>query len=223
MPEQLTAVDDGLDTATLREAEYGGTPLPLIRQIFAELLALGVKCTRFLEPGCGPAPFCAVAREVWNPVTAGVELRDEEEDFAMYNVDALSIGAFDLEFVRELWLEQKPDLAATNPPFTLAVKWAQLMLEAAGRALLLLPSDWHSKSEQACEEFERSGLERHIAHQWLIPGRIGFYGPGHGTDRITYSWWLLTETGAFTPGRWPCARLPRLPSQDRRWTVRPGT
>ncbi len=223
-PQQQSLVEDGLDPHTLRAAEYGGTPLPVIRQGLEYLRdRLGLSPKSFFEPGSGPAPFCKVARQVWPGIrAAGCDIREEERQWAPHNTSS-----------PYLWwnttFHQAPavsvDLVATNPPFSLTVEWMERALELAQDVLFLLPDNWHCSSETASEEFEDSGLENSLAHQLIVPGRIAFYG-GSKTDATTYSWfhastrpWLVEPP---TDG-WVARRLTRLPSSHRKWNGhRPG-
>lgn len=227
---QATLIDDGRSEEELREAEYGGTPLPLIRQGLGALHRITgprFKVLSFVEPGCGPAPFCRVVREVYpKAIRYACDVRDERA-FAERN--ALAYWTIDFTTLsRKLDVSPKIrriDLMATNPPFSLAFDWAELGIELASYVFLLLPDDWHKRTKARYERFA-ARLAHHVVAQLQIPGRIAFYG-GSRTDRVSYSWWLLSkEKSAIAPGSdpmWRTFMLRMLPPACRRWQgCRPG-
>jgi hypothetical protein len=230
---QLQLVDDGRDPTTLRDAEYGGTALPIIRQLLTTLRSrAGLVVVRaFFEPGSGPAPFCKVAREVWSGVhTSACDFRGSERQDAERNADrfeAVSLAAMAGKLIVDG--ERLPDLIATNPPFSAAMDFAEVGLELAPDVVLLLPDDWFKRKEDDPAEFIERGLDRTLVVQLQIPGRIAFYG-GSGTDRVSYSWWHfsshrdeLWRSYQNVPNRWRTELLPMLPSSERRWAgFRPG-
>lgn len=227
---QLHLVDDELDPHTLREASYGGTPLPLVRQLLTTLRdRAGLPVVlRFLEPGSGPAPFCKVAREVWAAVhTTACDIRSREREFAEHNADRF-IACSMLQLLEEPE-RNGADLMSTNAPFPDAFDFAETGLALAPDVVLLLPDDWWKRKEDDPQEFIDRGLDRALVCQLQIPGRIAFYG-GSATDRVSYSWWhfsthhdQLWRVYQGAPRRWRTEVLDMLPSDRRKWSgCRPG-
>lgn len=232
---QLALVADGRDPETLRDAEYGGTPLPIVRQILTALRdRAGIVSPRtFFEPGSGPAPFCKVAREVWRRGvhTVANDIRVDEIDEASRNADSFCGGPF--EMLHAHWADDEDaepiDVIGSNPPFSLAFEFITLGLELARDVVMVLPDDWYKRTEDRCERFVDLGLDRALVVQMQILGRVAFYG-GSGTDRVSYSAFHFSTSRdeawrryQGVAGRWRTEMLPMLPSSDRRWAgCRPG-
>lgn len=207
------------DEARARQFEADLTPAPMVRQMLG-LLRRGMEddpC-RILDPAAGAGVFGMVAAELWpGSLRDAVEPREEEsESLARHYSRHLCAR------LEDCWRELcgPYDLIAANPPFTRALEWVPLlrsMLSHDGVLVVLQLDDFGQRSEAGAEVFARHPpLEC-----WRVPGAVGFRGSLTGSDQRSYAWWIWGSRRRAS-ATWQTRNLPRLSSDQRRWTVRPG-
>lgn len=226
--------DGGPDLERLREFDADFTPTPVVRQVLLHLRdEMGLRPRTMLDPCAGGGVFGMVAREVWpHCLRVAIEPREEELDNLLNHYDFVRRGGVEsLETEHVVgWTEGIGfDLIVTNPAFSL---WPGIVddlvpnLSRFGHLVLLGLCDVLLRGEAGLEVATR----RPPSNELPIPGAIGFRGPGinpkngkpWGTDQRSYSWWDWRKHDGLQPC-WLRDPLPRLPSADRRWTVKPGT
>ncbi len=182
-----------------------------------ERLGLRPGLTQFplLEPACGTGAILRVLREAWHDAP----LRGFELDFdrAQASRDA---GFRDVECRDSLgpagW--GLAVLAMTNPPFSLALGFAERGIAERLNTLLLLRLNFLGAEGRVA--FHRA----HPAHIFSLGRRPTFGLNKHGkpgTDSCEYGWFGWGP--AFTPNRWEPLDLGLVPAHARVWEQRRGS
>lgn len=235
--------DEGPDRDRWAAHDADFTPLPVIRQGLSCVLRLvqyfseeSYKPVAACDPAAGAGAFGVVFRELLAPFcqTTGIEVREEERAHVERNYDIAVIGSFE-SAVHDVAL----DLVATNPPW--GTRWPQIARAVIPRArvvALLGPTTW-GHSDEPAEALDL--FEQHPPWCCLrVPGRVQFRtgtnprtGTKYSADNRKVAWWvwiddaipLVRNVGYVVPDMpaFATITLPRLPKEDRRWTVRPGT
>jgi hypothetical protein len=194
---------------------------------------------RVLDVGAGYGAWSSEMRRLaqrqgWPVQITGVELKAERERYLRRWCDEVRIGDWqavlgrgrDVACLASSYLPSV-DLAIGNPPFDeiTGPKGAKRPPEECMPAVLLRHAPavllLHTQQAFARSEAGRASW-RHTppAASWIVPGNVGFRGPGQGNDTRCYqvTLWLRDHTG-------PCSvyMLDDLPPSARSWSVPPGT
>jgi hypothetical protein len=230
--QQDLGFDSGApDHERLRAYDADFTPGPVVAQGLEWVDRLVGAPDVFLDPSAGAGVFgqqyAALAPRSHR---IGIEIREEE----FPGVEAHYMSAHHSSF--ESWgaeTDVRPDIIATNPPFTLFAEFVETSHEilAADGALMLLGLSTWGQSAAGAALFERFMP----IVQLRIGGRIGFRGPGHnpktgdpwGSDLRDYSWWIWMPSAItrhfYGDPYWRTIQLPSLSLAQRTWRVKPGT
>jgi len=153
--------------------------------------------TTFLEPGAGRGPFCQAARLYLPNVcrVVGVEMHTPPRDRFKYELVTQDFLAWQPKF--------RPNLIATNPPFTPAAAFIQhsQALLAPGGLMLYLMRVGILGSKKRRELWQQVNL----LETWIIRPRPSFQYEG-GSDASEYAFFVMD-------GRQPkagCSRSVRL-------------
>lgn len=235
---QQSLIDKPADGMSERvEREVGLTPTPVVRQgmewVARTLMAIP---KRILDPSAGTGVFGKVCRELWpDAYIVGFEPRGDAAAMSERHYDRMFSREFDFRIARDAIRGEEYELAATNPPFSMAYEWLGYLLAVSQLVVFLHKSQLTTDSDKV----DAMATRFLPCAEARIAGRLGMFGPGKnprtgqkwGTDSVTYSWWafdfdaLIDEHIEEGVDRttWPCTRLPLLPPKDRRWVVTPGT
>ena len=221
--EELDMDGGGPDLKRMRQYEVDYTPEPVVRQALEKLKNHGLNPGDILDPSAGHGVFGVVSDELWPGAwTYAVELREEEKDHLTQLYSMVSIQNF-LSFDTHM----KFDLCTSNIPFSFFEKFVPRALDFSEIVMFLGPSDL-GHSQDGAKFFEQYCP----THQWRIPGRISFRGPGlnpktgkpWGSDQRNCSWWIWEKGFRIgNGGRWVCETLPILSAHDRAWREIPGS
>jgi hypothetical protein len=224
----------GPDYDRLREFDADFTPGPVVHQGLATVAELLPEDPALvLDPSAGAGVFGQQAKVVWPSARLiGLEPRAEEGAHLAQNYTRHATTTFQ-EWAEGDIADARPNLIATNPPFSLFPEFVELgldLLSDTGMLMLLGLSTW-GQSADGIRLFDRFWP----ALQIRIGGRIGFRGPGinpkngkpWGVDQRDYSWWIWVP-GRIVPrfyGRpyWRTLQLPVLSTAQRTWREKPGT
>ncbi|MCU0687981.1 MAG: hypothetical protein MUF34_38010 [Polyangiaceae bacterium] len=179
-----------------------------------EKLGLRPGLTRapLLEPACGTGAILRVLREAWHDAPMrGFEL-DADRAQAARNDGGFDVTTRDA-LSPEPWAPA--GLAMTNPPFSLALEFAERGIAERLNTLLLLRLNFLGAEGRVA--FHRA----HPAHIFSL-GRRPIFGLNKhgkpGTDSCEYGWFGWGP--AFTPNRWEPLDLSLVPAHARTWERR---
>jgi Methionine biosynthesis protein MetW len=169
-----------------------------------------------LEPACGDGAILRVLRDARASVPlVGIELDEERASEARAHGFCVSTGD---ALGPDLWSSRSAlplGLAFTNPPFSLAVEFAQRGIKERVNTMLLLRLNFLGSADRVA--FHKA----HPAHIFTLGRRpsFGLNKDGKpGTDSCEYGWFGWGE--AFTPNRWEPLDLEAVPAVDRLWEKR---
>lgn len=168
--------------------EFYPTPDWCLKQLLAFLHLPG---GLWLEPALGTGNVVRAVDDVRNDVhwtTADIV----PEYLADHTLDYTDLDG-------PLVVEKFFDVAITNPPFSLALLFAQQMLIDADIAILLLRLDWLSPSTQQRSLTVRDPwLRNNKPYVLILPNRPSFT-VGGGSDSNEYGWfcWGVGEPGTY--------------------------
>lgn len=229
MTGQQDLIEDDSPHDRYRDHEADFTPAPLVSQLFGWIASrTDLRVRKFLDMSAGAGVFGREAKRTWpNSYRVAVEPRIEEHDHLEHNCNEVFPCTFDTAMRSPRFKDHRFDLAATNPPFTLALDFVRKVMAAnpPGMLALLQLDDFGQRSDGGVKVFG----EFCPWVQLRIPGAIKFrtgINPKsekpYTADLRSYSWWIWTPT-TIDSKMWVTENLPRLPACDRQWKVRPGT
>ncbi len=230
MSEFLPGCEPSADHDRLRKFEADFTP-PEVARLCLECAFEEVwrepffGTARVLDLGAGAGVWSQQVRRTC-PIRAkitGIEIREEERSHLERNCDNVLIADF-----LDPTFEIRPtfDLVVGNPPFSLFREFVERSLAVAAQVWLFAPYDACTRGADAAAWL--ADQSRHLEKQLIIPGALKFRNgenpktkKPYTTDFRTYALWCFS---AFKDEEgWQCDILEMLPSQDRKWVVRPGT
>lgn len=221
--------DDRIPDEDLREREADLTPGPVVLQGLQHLArTYKLAPVRFLDPCAGAGVFGQQCRRVWpGAFRVGIEKDHREEPSLEHNYNEHMVGdALELltgPAIRDL---APFDLIATNPAFSIfreLVPMCLPLLAPRGRLALYQSIDAGTRGPKGNALFEAhppvacAHVSGGVTHRVGVNPRTG---RKWGQDQRTYGWWIW-DRGHAGP-YWASCNLPRLPSEDRKWVVRPG-
>lgn len=220
----LTHPEPELDEQRLREHEADFTPYPVALQC--------VKAARdyyyggrdephglhVMDPAAGAGVWLQAAHAVLDISHAwAIEKRAEEEPNLLRTTPDVEIADFlSLPPSRGAY-----DIALTNVPFSLFVEYCWRSLEWAEMAWLFAPIDVCTRGADKVAAFR--DLLPFVDILFIVPGAIGYRGPGTSSDFRTYGLWCLHQDSVGDADGHLTTYLEMLPGHDRKWVTRPGT
>lgn len=169
------------------DGDFYETPGWVTRAIIPHLKSVGLLANgqRVLEPAAGNG---AIVREL---ISCGVT----EENISSYEIDAeraCASGARCDDFLLIDDIHTPFDLIITNPPYSLAMKFAQQgmrMLSPWGAMVMLTRINWLASQRRA------AWLRENTPSLFVLPKRPSF--TGKGTDATDYAWlmWRKPSNG----------------------------
>lgn len=165
-------------------AEFFRTPDWTTRAILRELGPHAPASV--LEPGCGDGAILEVVAATW-PTSSiyGIELDRERAEKARHWSAVCCCDFLTRDF------DEPFSLAIGNPPFSLAIPFAERCFEAARETVLLMRLSMLEGLGRA------DWWRRYPADVYVIPRRPSF--TGKGTDATAYAWFAW---GPGRGGRW---------------------
>lgn len=226
---QVTLIDDGHAAQLERERDFevDYTPGPVVRQGLTWLAnycaADGHQPMTMLDPCAGAGVFGQQATRVFGTdiYSLGIEPREEERENIVRNYSLFATMTAEAYAMR---FGQRPDITATNPPFSLWPEILRLYLPRSRWVMLYGTISWGCSDAGA--EIFRNTPPFACAR---VVGRVHHRGPGlnpetgkpWGADQRDVCWWLFRHGN--THPAWATENLAPLPADERRWIVKPGT
>jgi hypothetical protein len=245
IPGLATAADERAAETDHAEREDDPTPRLLVRAVLAEWskthdakwMRLGPMVaqklhghadpTRVLDVcagyGCWASEMRRLAmRQGWPVHITGVEIAEARREHLAKWCDETIIANWLEAWAGLVVNGAQWDIAIGNPHFTALANedpeqsMPAVLLRHAPAVLLLHTQQAFVRGAAGREVWRRYPA----AAAWLVPGSVGFRGPGQGTDARCYqvSLWLRGHDGPTE-----VHLLPELPAHARRWTVPPGS
>jgi hypothetical protein len=159
-------------------------------------------------------------RELWpDAIIDAIDIRPEEEAHLRRNADTVRIGDA-LELAKHFG-DGEYDAAIDNIPFSLMREFVDAFLRVAHDCWFFAPYDALIRGEDTTEWLRTNAkwLQRVI----VVPGAIGFRGPGSSSDFRQYALWCFSADRVRSKYGWDVELLPWLDGADRKWVTRPGT
>ncbi|MBU1483216.1 MAG: hypothetical protein KKH12_16250 [Gammaproteobacteria bacterium] len=195
-----------VNLAARADHEFYPTPSWVTRLILPHLaLTDGI----ILEPAAGQGAIVEVLLDAGVSAhrLVGVELRAEGAE-AVRDLGVrcaccsfLDDGAYKAALRSEpAWTHDdvRPGLVITNPPFSLALDFADRAISLAGAhgtVAMLVRLGWLASAKR------RAWHQAHPADVYILPQRPSFTGNGN-SDRYDLCWWVHRPNRAGVPGTW---------------------